>query len=145
MKKLMLSVAAFACVSSPAFAQDNSGVKLGIGGEFAGYVSYVDQDETVGNETRTVDILRRTKVLFTGETDVSENLKLKAVIRTNADSNDSFSVDRSYLSFGHQWGQVRLGLDKGAASLLQVEAPSADDHIDGVDQHINPFNYAMLS
>jgi predicted porin len=146
MKKLMLSaaVAAFAFGVSPALAQDDSGVKLNLGGHFKGYVSYVSQDDDLG-EVRDFDILRDTEVHFGGETTLDNGLTVGAHIETRADSDDSFDVDESYAYFAGSWGRVNFGDEDGAAYLLQVAAPSADENVDGLRQFINPFNYGAAT
>lgn len=135
MKKLMLStaVAAFAFVVSPAFAQDDSGVKLNLGGHFKGYVNYSNEDDI-----HSVDILRQTEVHFGGETTLDNGLTVGAHIEALADVGDAFSIDESYVYFAGSWGRVNFGDEDGANYLLQVAAPSADDNIDGIRQFINP-------
>ena len=142
MKKLMLStaVAAFAFVVSPAFAQDDSGVKLNLGGHFKGYLNYTNQDDV-----QDVDILRQTEVHFGGETTLDNGLTVGAHIEASADietggtdDRDGFAIDESYAYFAGSWGRVNFGDEDGAAYLLQVAAPSADDNIDGIRQFINP-------
>lgn len=146
MKKLMLStaVAAFAFVVSPAFAQEDSGVKLNLGGHFKGYVSYVSQDDADDLETRNLDILRETEVHFGGETTLDNGLTVGAQVEADVDSGDGFIVDESYLYFAGSWGRVNFGDEDGAAYLLQVAAPSADDNVDGLRQFIQPVNYANM-
>lgn len=135
MKKLMLStaVAAFAFVVSPAFAQDDSGVKLNLGGHFKGYVNYSNEDDI-----HSVDILRQTEVHFGGETTLDNGLTVGAHIEALADVGDGFAIDESYVYFAGSWGRVNFGDEDGANYLLQVAAPSADDNIDGIRQFINP-------
>lgn len=147
MKKLMLStaVAAFAFVVSPAMAQEDSGVKLNLGGHFKGYVTYVDQDDATGSETRNLDILRETEVHFGGETTLDNGLTVGAHIEAEADSTDSFDVDESYAYFAGSWGRVNFGDEDGAAYLLQVAAPSADDNVDGLRQFVQAVNYDNMT
>lgn len=141
MKKLMLStaVAAFAFVVSPAMAQEDSGVKLNLGGHFKGYVNYSNEDDV-----HSVDILRQTEVHFGGETTLDNGLTVGAQIEANADSADGFSIDESYIYFAGSWGRVNFGDEDGAAYLLQVAAPSADDNIDGIRAFINPTTFANI-
>lgn len=134
MNKLLLSVAALALVSSPAFAAEDSGVKLKLGGHMKGYVNYSDEDSS----TRSVDILRQTEVHFGGETTLDNGLTVGAHIEAATDVGDGFAVDESYAYFAGSWGRVNFGSEDGAAYLLQVAAPSADDNIDGIRQFINP-------
>ena len=141
MKKLMLStaIAAFAFVVSPAMAQEDSGVKLNLGGHFKGYVNYSDEDDV-----HAVDILRQTEVHFGGETTLDNGLTVGAQIEANADAGDAFSIDESYVYMAGSWGRVNFGDEDGAAYLLQVAAPSADDNIDGIRAFINPTNFAAI-
>lgn len=144
MNKLLLGTAlvALSVASAPAFAQDNaSGVKLNVGGHFKGYVNYTDQDEVTGFETREIDILRDTEVHFGGETTLDNGLTVGAQIEAKAQSGADFTVDESYAYFSGTWGRVNFGEEDGAAYLLQVAAPSADDNVDGIRQFINPVNY----
>lgn len=137
MNKLMLGAAAVALTLavSPAFAADDSGVKLGLGGYFKGYVNYSSEDDA-----KNVDFLRDTEVHFGGETTLDNGLTVGAHIEATADGNDGFDVDESYVYFAGSWGRVNAGKEDGAAYLLQVAAPSADDNIDGIRQFIAPTN-----
>lgn len=138
MNKLMLGAAAVALTLavSPAFAADDSGVKLGLGGYFKGYVNYSDEDSA-----KAVDFLRDTEVHFGGETTLDNGLTVGAHIEATADGADAFGVDESYVYFAGSWGRVNAGREDGAAYLLQVAAPSADDNIDGIRQFINPVSF----
>jgi predicted porin len=135
MNKLMLGAAAVALTLavSPAFAADDSGVKLGLGGHFKGYVNYSDEDNI-----NAVDLLRETEVHFGGETTLDNGLTVGAHIEASADGADGFDTDESYVYMAGSWGRVNVGEEDGAAYLLQVAAPSADDNIDGLRQFINP-------
>ena len=145
MKNLMLSaaVAALALAAAPAMAQDESGVKLNLGGQFKGYVNYTNQDDgdltTPGDQdVRSFDILRDTEVHFGGETTLDNGLTVGAQIEARADAGDSFELDETYAYFSGTWGRVNFGDEDGAAYLLQVAAPSADENIDGIRNFINP-------
>lgn len=137
MNKLMLGAAAVALTLavSPAFAADDSGVKLGLGGYFKGYANYSSEDDA-----KSVDFLRDTEVHFGGETTLDNGLTVGAHIEALADGGEGFDVDESYVYFAGSWGRVNLGDEDGAAYLLQVAAPSADDNIDGIRQFIAPTN-----
>lgn len=141
MNKLMLGAAAVALTLavSPAFAADDSGVKLGLGGHFKGYVNYSNEDTT-----RSFDFLRDTEVHFGGETTLDNGLTVGAHIEATADGQDSFGVDESYVYMAGSWGRVNAGEEDGAAYLLQVAAPSADDNIDGIRQFINPTRFSNV-
>ncbi|MDD3020318.1 MAG: porin [Alphaproteobacteria bacterium] len=135
MNKLMLGAAAVALTLavSPAMAQDDSGVKLNLGGHFKGYVNYTNEDNA-----HSFDILRNTEVHFGGETTLDNGLTVGAHIEALADAGESFEIDESYIYMAGSWGRVNFGDEDGAAYLLQVAAPSADENIDGIRQYINP-------
>lgn len=141
MNKLMLGAAAVALTLavSPAFAAEDSGVKLNLGGHFKGYVNYSDEDSA-----RDVDILRDTEVHFGGETTLDNGLTVGAHIEALADGGEGFDIDESYVYMAGSWGRVNFGNEDGAAYLLQVAAPSADDNIDGIRQFINPTTFANV-
>ena len=138
MNKLMLGAAAVALfvAATPAMAQDDSGVKLSLGGYFKGYVNYSDEDAV-----RDLDILRETEVHFGGETTLDNGLTVGAHIEAATDAGEGFEIDESYVYFAGTWGRVNFGAEDGAAYLLQVAAPSADDNIDGIRQYINPVTF----
>ena len=143
MKKLLSSVALLgvaAMVASPAFAADDSAVKLDLSGYARGYVSYVSQDDDV-TDVNSFDMLRDTEIHFTGETTLDSGLTVGAHVETEVDTDDS-AVDESYIYFSGNWGRVNFGEEDGAAYLLQVAAPSADSNFDGVRQYIQPLNDA---
>lgn len=144
MKKLLCSAAlcGLALAANPAQAED--GLTLELGGYFKGYMAYVDQDEDTGEEVNDFDMIRDTEVHFGGETTLDNGLTVGIHIEAEADGDDSFGVDESYAYFSGGWGRVNFGDEDGAAYLLQVEAPSADDNIDGLRQYVQPINYAVL-
>lgn len=144
MKKLLLSTVAIAAmtVAAPAFAQEESGVKLDVGGYFKGYGVWVDTDTETN---RAVDMIRDTEVHLSGETTLDNGLTVGAHIEADADQGDGFTVDESYAYFSGSWGRVNLGAEDGAAFLLQVAAPSADSNFDGIRQYVNPFAESAFS
>ena len=144
MKNRLLAGAALigALMSSPAFAADDSGVKLNLGGYFKGYASVVDQDEAAGAGVRKFDMLRQTEVHFDGKAKLDNGLTVGAHIEGQADGGDDFFVDESYIFFSGDWGKVNFGRTYGTPYILQVVAPSADSNIDGRLQLINPVNFA---
>jgi outer membrane protein OmpU len=154
MKKVLLSSAAIvglASMATPAAAQ----VQLELGGFFKGYGAYVSQDEDpddIANapvddsqEANSFDIIRSTEVHFGGETTLDNGLTVGAHIEATADGGDSFTAEESYVYFSGGWGRVNAGAEDGAQYLLQVEAPSADDNIDGLRQYVQPVNAAVLT
>ena len=146
MKKLLSSVALLgvaASIASPAFAADDSAVKLDLSGYARGYVAYVSQDDDA-SDVNSFDMLRDTEIHFTGETTLDSGLTVGAHVEMQADAGDNGStgdaIDESYLYFSGNWGRVNMGEEDGAAYLLQVAAPSADSNFDGVRQYIQPLN-----
>jgi len=149
MKKLLLTTAivgAVAFAATPAKAD----IQLGLGGHFKGYISYVNQDELAGagNGNRNFDIVRDTEIHFTGETTLDNGLTVgfhsEALTdgANNVGTQNSFDVEESYVYFAGNWGRVNFGSEDGAAYLLQVAAPSADNNYDGIRQYVNGTSYA---
>jgi outer membrane protein OmpU len=145
MKKLLSSAAlcSLALIATPAQAED--ALKLEIGGYFRGYVAFVDQDEEPGEEVNGFDILRDTEVHFNGETTLDNGLTVGFHLENETDGEDGFDVNESYAYFSGGWGRVNFGAEDGVAYLLQVEAPSADDNVDGMRQYIQPVNYGAAT
>lgn len=150
MKKLLLGTAAIAlglAMTAPAHAAD--GVKLGIGGFFTGYMSWLDQDEeaTTPASVESFGILRDTEVHFTGETTLDNGLTVgfhTEIMNDVLDTGNLGFVEESYAYFSGSWGRVNFGAEDGAAYLLQVSAPSADNNVDGLRQYVHGVNYASL-
>lgn len=143
MKNKLLAGAALigAIIASPAYAADSDeGIKLGLGGYFKAYASYVDQDERAGQGVKKVDILRTTEVHFDGKAKLQNGLTVGAHIEGQADGGDDFFLDESYIFFSNDYGKVNFGRTYGAPYILQVVAPAADSNIDGRLQLINPIN-----
>jgi len=133
---LLTGVVAFNPVSASA------AVDLGLGGFFKGYVTFHDQDEAPGSDTRTVDMIRETKVFFSGKTTLDNGLTVGVYMEAEADGGDGFEIGESQLYFSGNWGKFIYGAEDGAAQLLQVAAPAADSNVDGLRQTVNPINYA---
>lgn len=152
MKKLLLcGVAALAITAAaPAKAE---GIDLGLGGYFIGYGLYNDQDEAAGTSLRSFDFRKETEVHFNGETTLDNGLTVGGHVELNADRatdadpalNDESRVEESYMYLSGGWGRVNFGEEDGAAYLLQVAAPSADDNIDGLRPDINAFDLSAMS
>lgn len=148
MKKLLVSAAVcgLALSASTAHAQ----VQLDIGGWMKGYGMYTDQDDDLAagaGEARELDIIRSTEVHLGGETTLDNGLTVGMHFEMEADGNgtDGFEVQESYAYFSGGWGRVNFGAEDGAAYLLQVAAPAADDNLDGIRQFVNPFNYGAFA
>lgn len=161
MRKLLLAgtaIVGVALMTSPAKAE----LKLDLGGYFRGYGVWADNDEDAGgNSLRDFDFLRDTEVHFTGETTTDHGLTVGVHTEMkvgNAGDNLSGNIngnlvgltaphdvmdnsfDEVYAYFSGGWGRVNLGVEDGAAYLLQVAAPSADSNVDGLRVYIQGFN-----
>lgn len=144
MKKLLLAgVAAFAVAGAANTASAEIDIELG--GFVKGYASFVDQDETAGNEVRAFDLLRHSEVHAGGETTLDNGLTVGVHMEGEIDGlADGRGIEESYMYFSGGWGRINAGAEDGANYLLQVAAPSADANIDGIRQFIQPFNYTAL-
>ena len=134
MKKLLLVTTAIAGVALMS-AQANAAVKLDLGGAFQGYG--VASDNNIANE-RGFELRRLAEIYVSGETTLKNGLTLGAATETeiaNGDTSITMTKVNAFLS--GNWGRVNFGVEDGAASLLQVEAPSADANIDGMAQNIH--------
>lgn len=129
MKKLLLvstAIAGFALWAAPASAA----VKLDLGGFFRGYGVFADND--VANE-RGAEFRRDTEVHVSGETTLDNGLTVGFHTEQKlADSALTTTTDEVYAYASGGWGRVNLGVEDGAAYLLQVGAPSADSNVDGL-------------
>jgi outer membrane protein OmpU len=123
-----------------ALAEDKA-VALDISGHFKMYGNYADQD----GPARSFDILRDTDVTFSGETELSNGLTVGALINADGDGGDGFAVEDSFIYGSGAWGRLSLGMEDGAAFLLQVAAPSADDNVDGLETFISSINFSGTS
>ncbi len=153
MKKLLLCGVAALAVSAAAPAKAE-GIDLGLGGYFIGYGLYTDQDtSTAGLDLRSFDFRKETEVHFNGETTLDNGLTVGGHIEMNADRNldaessneEAARIEESYMYLSGGWGRVNFGEEDGAAYLLQVAAPSADDNIDGLRPDINTFDLSEMS
>lgn len=144
MKKLLLAgVAAIAVAGAANTASAEIDIELG--GFVKGYASFVDQDETAGNEVRAFDLLRHSEVHAGGETTLDNGLTVGVHMEGEIDGlADGRGIEESYMYFSGGWGRINAGAEDGANYLLQVAAPSADANIDGIRQFIQPFNYTAL-
>ncbi len=144
MKKLLCSAAVcgLALAATPANAGD--GLTLELGGWMKGYATWIDQDDApAAGDARSLDIIRQTEIHFGGETTLDNGLTVGFHAETEADQAESLFVQESYAYFSGGWGRVNFGAEDGAAYLLQVEAPSADDNYDGLRQFLAPTNYTV--
>jgi len=144
MKKILLcsaAVAGVAFAAAPALAQ----VDVTVGGHTKNYLGYLSQDETVGNDEKSFDMLRESELHFNAEGTADNGLTYGFHVETEVDAGDSSTVEESYLYLASSMGRVNLGSEDGAAYLLQVAAPSADSNIDGLRQYIQPVNYTIAT
>jgi outer membrane protein OmpU len=138
--------------AAPAKAE---GIDLGLGGYFIGYGLYNNQDEAAGNSLKSLDFRKETEVHFNGETTLDNGLTVGGHVELNADraidavaNNEAQGsdgrIEESYMYLSGGWGRVNFGEEDGAAYLLQVAAPSADDNIDGLRPDINTFDLSQM-
>ncbi len=120
---------------------DDGAVKLDMSGHMKMYGNYANQDGTA----RSFDILRDTDVTFSGETTLSNGLTVGALVNADGDGGDGFEIEDSFIFASGEWGRVSFGMEDGAAFLLQVAAPSADENVDGMETFVNPFNFAATT
>ncbi len=134
MKKILLCSAALvgvAFAAAPAMAQ----VDVTVGGHTKNYIGWADNS----GDARDFDMLRESEIHFNAEGTADNGLTYGFHVEAEADGDDSFEVEESYLYLASSLGRVNIGAEDGAAYLLQVAAPSADANIDGLRQYINPF------
>lgn len=143
MKKLLLcGVAALAvAAAAPAKAE---GIDLGLGGYFIGYGVYTGQDDGAA-DLKSFGLRKETELHFTGETTLDNGLTVGGHIETNVDRSQDSTVEESYAYFSGGWGRVNFGEEDGAAYLLQVAAPSADENIDGLRPDINALDLSLMN
>lgn len=142
MKKILLATTAIAGVALFANAAAAE-VKLNLGGYFAGYGVYSDNDEPTGVSLREFDLRRDTEVHVSGETTLDNGLTVG--FHTEQNLGGTANTDEVYGYFSGSWGRVNLGSEDGAAYLLQVAAPSADSNIDGLRNYIQAFDTTNLT
>ena len=137
MKKLLLVTTALVGVtmmSAPAVAAN---INLDLSGYLKFYGVYADNDEAAADSRYDAEFRRNSELHFMGETTLDNGLTVGAVTELRiADGDNSVVTDEVYGYFSGQWGRVNLGVEDGAAYLLQVAAPSADSNIDGISVSI---------
>ena len=135
MKNILMSTAALAglalVAAAPARA-DEPALQLGLGGYVSGYAVYTDQDDAPGAGTRDFDFRKDTEIHLNGEVALDNGITAGAHLEILGDRADGGSTEESYLYLSSSWGRINLGEEDGAAYLLQVGAPSADDKVDGI-------------
>src|SRR6267154_6343919 len=100
MKKLLLCTAAVAmglALSTPAKAAAD-GIKLGIGGDFKGYMVWDHQkndiDGLVTSKARGLDIVRATEIHFNGETTLDNGLTVGVYHEAEIDGSNNIDANR---------------------------------------------------
>lgn len=150
MKKLLLAttaIAGFATVATPALAD---GLSLDLGGFYRAYGVFTDNDETstaaTADEFREFDLRHDAEIYFSAETTLDNGLTVgfhaENELGEDAAVNDQ---DEVYAYFSGNWGRFNLGLEDGAAYLLQVAAPSADSNVDGLRNYFQVLDTANLT
>jgi len=134
MKIFILCLSIITFLSSPpkVYATDNN-IQLGLGGYVRSYINYTDE-----STPKAVDLLRDSEVHFKGKTTLNNGLTVGVHIEASSDGADGFDTNESFIYLSGAWGRVNIGEEDGAAFLLQVAAPSADDIIDGIRPNIRP-------
>lgn len=151
MKKILLSTAALAGLAMVAAAPvraDEPALQLGLGGYISGYAVYTDQDSAAADSRREFDFRKDTEVHLNGEVALDNGITAGAhleLLMDRADNANNTQVEESYMYLSSSWGRVNFGEEDGAAYLLQVAAPSADDKIDGIRPDIDTVAYDALS
>ncbi len=145
MKRYLCAIAALATFApSVSFAQEQTAnnIKLSIGGYFAGYATYVDQDDGPGGEeARDFDIVRDTEPNFSGEVTLDNGLTVGGYVGVDGDQGGGFDIADSFAYFSGDWGKVDFGYVDGVTYILQVSIPSSDPNVDGKDVYVSAFNY----
>lgn len=141
MKKVLLTTAALVAITAAGAARaDEPALQLGLGGYISGYAVYTDQDEPAGTSYRKFDFRKDTELHLSGEVALDNGITAGAHMELLGDRADGGSmVEESYMYLSSSWGRVNFGEEDGAAYLLQVAAPSADDKVDGIRPDIGSF------
>jgi predicted porin len=160
MRKVLLATTAIAGVSlmaGGALAQTGGPLKLGVGGYFQAYGTWVTQSTSPeltpgavknftagstaapGSHRHEVDLKREAEIWFTGETKFDNGLIVGAQVELEAETCGD-QIDESYLWFAGNWGRVLIGSTNGAAYKLSVGAPAIDANFDGQEPNYRLFN-----
>lgn len=136
MKNIALPALTFlTLVFSPAQAE----LTLDLGGYTRGYVLYVDQQGPPGANKAE---FRRDTELHIGGRKTLDNETVAGFhneLKTGTAGGDT-GMNEIHFYYMGAFGRINAGQEDGAAYLLQVTAPSADDNIDGFRTQINGLN-----
>lgn len=119
-------------------------VDLSLGEYMLAYGVYSHQDTSPGASLRPVNLRKEAKLKLSAETEMEGGIKAGGVVEAYVDRGDARLIDASYAYVAGGFGRVNIGEHDGAAALLQVEAPSADPYVDGMDPKINTFDIAEM-
>jgi outer membrane protein OmpU len=139
MKKLLLLSTALVGVTMMS-APASAAVKLNTGGYIDAYAAWADNNEAAGaaNSLRTFNWRRDSELFFAGSTTLDNGLTVG--INYELDLGQAVQTNEVYTYFSGGWGRVNIGAEDGAAYLLQVNAPSADSNVDGMQVTVQAVN-----
>lgn len=147
MKRVLLTTAALAALAAVPAKADEPALQLGLGGYISGYGVYADVDDPTGagdvdgTSYRKFDLRKDTEVHLSGEVTLDNGITAGAHMEILNDRNDAGVVEESYLYLSSNWGRINVGEEDGAAYLIQVAPPTADDKVDGPRPDISAFGY----
>lgn len=131
---------------------------IDLGGYDLSYVVYADNDArstaAAGDHLRKLEYRHDTEIWFNGERTldngltigVQSELKLsnesgdQSINTLTSTGQDPSQTDAVYGYLKSSFGEFRLGAQDGAAYALQVAAPGADPHVDGLRVWIQGWN-----
>ena len=119
MRQMLLRTSMLAGLGTMAFAASGSasdGVKLEVGGYFSSsYVAAFDskKGDRFGNHHTLDSFKHDAEVYFSGETTLDNGLTVGARIELVGE-NDADQIDKSYVFWSGDFGQVRIGSQKDA-------------------------------
>jgi predicted porin len=134
MKKVLYGttaiVAAGALLSSPASAADP--IKLGVGGYYQTFVSFVDQDDCqgdfdsaacAGQDFHSINVRQEGEIHFKGSTTLDNGLEIAFQAQLEAVAQGD-QVDEQYVTLSGGWGQLDIGAENSAPYKMGYQAPS---------------------
>lgn len=120
MKRVLLSTAVLAVMSSPAFAFDVS-----VGGYYNSMAYSVDSDNT-NVDYKDLSFQEDAEIIFSGKTKSDTGVEYGFQVQLEASSQPAGGdqVDEHYIYVKGGFGKVIVGAENSAAYLMQVSAPS---------------------
>lgn len=158
MGTIRTGTAILAAIATLAASPARADMHLDLSGYSLDYVTFADNDETSGaapsDHLRSFDFRHDLELHFTGEKtlDGGTSVGVHAEMRYGNESRDASAntlqalaldpnqFDEAYIYYRGSFGEVSLGSRDGAAFLLQVGAPSADPHVDGLRTWVQAWN-----